>query len=70
MDRLSGLYYTGKNFQPNIKARDPRTVKEFVEKTEGVVTQTGALAAIRQNIAKDAILITAGGSLPSCLQRM
>lgn len=70
MKRLGGLHYTGKKFKPNIKARDPRTVNEFVEKTDGLVTQTGALVAIRKNIDKDAILITAGGSLPSCLQRM
>ena len=70
MKRLSNLSYTGKNFKPNIEARDPRTVNEFVEKTQGVVTQTSALAALRNNIADDAILITAGGSLPSCLQRM
>lgn len=70
MKRLSKLHYTGKNFKPNIEARDPRTVNEFVEKTSGVVTQTGALAALRNFMGKDDIIITAGGSLPSCLQRM
>ncbi len=70
MKRLGNLHYTGKNFQPNIKARDPRTVNEFVKKTNGVVTQTGALVALRNFMGKDDILITAGGSLPSCLQRM
>lgn len=70
MKRLSSLHYTGKNFKPNIEARDPRTVNEFVKKTKGMVTQTGALAILRQVMNKDDILITAGGSLPSCLQRM
>ncbi|MDR0597356.1 MAG: 3D-(3,5/4)-trihydroxycyclohexane-1,2-dione acylhydrolase (decyclizing), partial [Treponema sp.] len=48
----------------------PRTAPEFVELTGGVITQTGAIAAVRECIGKDDIIITAGGSLPSCLQRM
>jgi len=70
MIRLSGLAYTGEDFEPNIKARDPRTVQEFVKLTGGTITQTGALAAIRRVIDKNATIITAGGSLPSCMQRM
>ena len=38
--------------------------------TGGMITQTAALAAIREVIDKDANYITAGGSLPSCSQRM
>ena len=70
MERLAGIEYTGDDFEPMIKARDPRTVPEFVKMTGGKLTQTGAIAAIRRVIADDAIIITAGGSLPSCLQRM
>lgn len=70
MERLSGIAYTGDGFEPNIKARDPRTVPEFVKLTDGVITQTAALAAIRRVIDADATIITAGGSLPSCMQRM
>lgn len=70
MERLGGLTYTGADFEPNIKARDPRTVPEYVELTKGELTQTGAIAAVRRTIADDAVIITAGGSLPSCLQRM
>ena len=70
MTRLSGLAYTGDDFEPNIKARDPRTVPEFVKLTQGKLTQTAALAAIRRCLDKDATIITAGGSLPSCMQRM
>ncbi|MDE6919056.1 MAG: 3D-(3,5/4)-trihydroxycyclohexane-1,2-dione acylhydrolase (decyclizing), partial [Lachnospiraceae bacterium] len=50
--------------------KDPRTIPEFVELTGGKITQTAALAAIRRVIDKDAVIITAGGSLPSCMQRM
>lgn len=70
MERLAAIEYTGDDFEPMIKARDPRTVPEFVKMTGGKLTQTGAIAAIRRVIADDAIIITAGGSLPSCLQRM
>lgn len=70
MIRLAGIEYTGEDFEPIIKARDPRTIPEFVKMTEGKITQTAALAAIRRVIDQDATIITAGGSLPSCMQRM
>ena len=67
---LAGIEYTGDDFEPIIKARDPRTIPEFVKMTNGKITQTAALAAIRRVIDEDATIITAGGSLPSCMQRM
>lgn len=70
MERLAGIAYTGEDFEPMISARDPRTIPEFVKLTNGRITQTAALAAIRQVIDEDATIITAGGSLPSCMQRM
>ncbi len=70
MVRLAGIEYTGDDFEPMIQARDPRTVPEFVRLTNGKITQTAALAAIRRVIDQDATIITAGGSLPSCMQRM
>lgn len=70
MERLGSTEYTGEDFEPNIKARDPRTIPEFVRLTNGKLTQTAALAAIRRVIDGDATIITAGGSLPSCMQRM
>ena len=69
MKFLSDFAY-GKNFEPIIKDRDPRTIPEFVELTGGMITQSGALATIRRVIDKNANIITAGGSLPSDLQRM
>ena len=53
-----------------IKNMDPRTIPEFVELTKGKITQTAALATIRDVIDEDATIITAGGSLPSCMQRV
>lgn len=69
MERLSSISYT-ENFVPNIEARDPRTVPEFAKLHQSLLTQTAAIAAIRRTIDEDATIITAGGSLPSCLQRM
>ena len=70
MERLGSIQYTGDDFEPMIKARDPRTIPEFVKLTDGKITQTAALAALRRTIDEDATVITAGGSLPSCMQRM
>lgn len=70
MERLGHIAYTGDDFEPNIKARDSRTIPEFVKLTDGKITQTAALSAIRRTIDEDANIITAGGSLPSCMQRM
>ncbi len=70
MARLGSIEYTGDDFEPIIKERDPRTIPEFVKMTNGKITQTAALAAIRRVIDDDATIITAGGSLPSCMQRM
>lgn len=70
MEHLGSIAYTGEGFEPVISARDPRTIPEFVSLTGGTITQTAALYAIRQVIDKDATMITAGGSLPSCMQRM
>lgn len=70
MERLASIRYTGDDFEPLIKARDPRTIPEFVKLTDGRISQTAALAAIRRVIDDEATIITAGGSLPSCMQRM
>ncbi len=69
MEALSAYMYD-ENFKPLIKARDERTIPEFVDMYKGAVTQTAALAYIRKNIADDAIAVAAAGSLPGCMQRM
>lgn len=69
MEFLSEYAYDD-NFVPLIKARDERTIPEFVDMYKGAVTQTAALAYIRNNIADDAIAVAAAGSLPGCMQRM
>ena len=70
MERLGGITYTGDDFEPIIKQRDPRTVPEFHKLHDSFLTQTAAIVEINKTIDKDATYITAGGSLPSCSQRM
>ena len=69
MKRLADYTY-GDGFAPMIKNNDPRTVPQFVEMTGSTLTQTAAIAAVREVIAENDNIVTAGGSLPSCLQRM
>lgn len=65
-----GIYSYGDAFRPIIQARNPKTIEEFVEVTGGTITQTSAIATIRDMIDKDAIIVGASGSLPGDLQRM
>lgn len=69
MDRLSRYSYN-EEFEPLIKARNSTSIEEFVKLTGGVITQTAAISLIRREIASDAIIVGASGSLPGCLQRM
>ncbi len=68
--KILSEYMYDENFVPLIKARDERTIPEFVDMYNGAITQTAALAYIRNNIADDAIAVAAAGSLPGCMQRM
>ena len=63
-------YRYGENFQPLIAARNEGSLEEFVEVTGGKITQTAAVAMIRDTIEPDAIVVGASGSLRGDLQRM
>ena len=68
--RLGGIVCDGPAFEPIIKARDERTIPEFVEMFGTSLTQTAALATLRAVMAPEDIVVCAGGSLPSDLQRV
>ena len=70
LDRLGSLVCEGEDFEPTIKARDPRTVPEFYRMYGTSLTQSAALAALREVMAPEDIIVCAGGSLPSDLQRV
>ena len=67
--RLAAYRYDT-DFKPLIVARNESSIPEFVDVTGGKITQTGAIATIREEIDKDAIIVGASGSLPGDLQRM
>lgn len=70
LTKLKNYNYDDLNFEPIIKPRDSRTIDEFVNLTGGTITQTSAIIALNEFIKDDGIVITAGGSLPSDLQRL
>lgn len=69
MASLAAYSYQQEDFKPLIGAGDPRTIPEFAEKV-GTLTQTAAVAKIRELIPADAVCVGAAGSLPGDLQRM
>ncbi len=69
MEMLSSYTYD-ENFKPLIEARYDKTIPEFVEMYGSALTQTQALAFVRNNIDKDAVAVAAAGSLPGDMQRM
>jgi 3D-(3,5/4)-trihydroxycyclohexane-1,2-dione acylhydrolase (decyclizing) len=69
MDFLTSTVFD-ENYQSFVSAKEPGIEDEFVTATGGVITQTGALGIIREQIEKDAIIVGSSGSLPGDLQRM
>lgn len=69
MEKLAAYGYP-KNFQPMIAAGNPGSIEEFAKMTGSSLTQTAAICAVRDHIARDAIVVGASGSLPGDLQRM
>ncbi len=58
------------DFKPMVEARDARTVDEFIKLHGTSVTQSAALCLLNEILDKDAIVVSAGGSLPSDLERI
>ena len=67
--RLASYSY-GEGFEPLIKARDEKTIPEFIGLYGSALTQTEALCLIRSMIARDAVAVAAAGSLPGDMQRI
>ncbi len=63
-------YTCGDDFKPLIAARNEDSIEEFRRVTGGEITQTSAIALIREVIDDDAVIVGASGSLPGDLQRM
>ena len=69
MDFFKNYTYNDE-FQPLIKFSNPGSIEEFSKLTDSKLTQVAAICMIRENIANDAIITGASGSLPGDLQRM
>lgn len=69
MKRLSAYSYSD-DFKPLISAGYKKTIPEFIKKTGATITQTSAIALIREQIDDNSIAVGSAGSLPGCLQRM
>ncbi|MFA5450329.1 MAG: 3D-(3,5/4)-trihydroxycyclohexane-1,2-dione acylhydrolase (decyclizing), partial [Clostridia bacterium] len=67
--RLANIDYSP-SFTPEVEAAVQGTVEAFRQASGSLLTQTKALAIIRELIPKDAIVVSAAGSLPGCMQRM
>ncbi len=68
-DRLAAIEF-GDGYVPEVKDANSDSAFKFAEDLDACLTQTAALAAINNNIPKDASVIGASGSLPGCMQRM
>lgn len=68
-DRLAAAEI-GDGYTPEIDSRMPDAVDAFVRAHGGAMTQTQAIAIVREEIAPDAIVVGSAGSLPGDLQRM
>lgn len=69
MEKLSSYTYD-EAFKPLIGAYAEGSIEEFAKMFGTTVTQTAAVAAVRETIDKNAIVTGAAGSLPGDLQRM
>jgi 3D-(3,5/4)-trihydroxycyclohexane-1,2-dione acylhydrolase (decyclizing) len=68
-NRLSKIAFCEK-FVPEVTDRTQNTVEDFAKVFNTSITQTAAIAKVREVIAPDAVIVGASGSLPGCLQRM
>ncbi|MCL2512780.1 MAG: 3D-(3,5/4)-trihydroxycyclohexane-1,2-dione acylhydrolase (decyclizing) [Oscillospiraceae bacterium] len=68
-EKLASYTY-GEGFEPLVKARYEPSISDFIEMSGGAITQTAAVALIREIIGKDTIAVGSSGSLPGDLQRM
>ena len=63
LERLGGIVCEGPDFEPIIKARDARTIPEFVKLYGTSLTQTAALATLRAIMEPGDNVVCAGGSM-------
>lgn len=69
--RICANEYGKPGFKPLIEAGNPeKQIKDYIRDVGGKLAQPQALAILREEIAKDAIIVAAAGSLPGDLERL
>ncbi|UOF90332.1 3D-(3,5/4)-trihydroxycyclohexane-1,2-dione acylhydrolase (decyclizing) [Fodinisporobacter ferrooxydans] len=70
LNRLHNIRYIEQEFTPEIAGQLDEVLPEFAATYQSCLTQTEVIGLVNQQIAEDAIIIGAAGSLPGDLQRM
>lgn len=68
--RLHTTNYFSEGYVEEVNGHLPHVLKEFGEQTNSYLTQTRVLGILREELDKDAVVVTASGSLPGDMQRM
>ena len=67
--RLASLVINEES-EGEIKSKMPDAISGFIKAHGGAMAQTAAIAAVREEIPEDAVIVGSAGSLPGDLQRM
>lgn len=71
LEILDSQHYTGKEFEPQVAGHFcAEKLEEYGKAHGGFLTQTEVLGIVNKEIPKEAVMVTASGSLPSDLQRV
>ncbi len=70
LDRLFSVEYTGDGFTPEIEGHLDEQIAEYKDFFGGCLTQTKTLGILDEQLADDAIVVGASGSLPGDMQRL
>ena len=68
-ERLASLVINEES-EGEIKSKMPDAISGFIKAHGGAMAQTAAIAAVREEIPADAVIVGSAGSLPGDLQRM
>ncbi|WP_263262929.1 3D-(3,5/4)-trihydroxycyclohexane-1,2-dione acylhydrolase (decyclizing) [Pseudomonas sp. RIT-PI-S] len=70
VDRVYAVRYGGEGYVPEVNdGLPPEVFEEFIALTGSSLTQSSVLGLLNQQLAQDAIIVAAAGSLPGDLQR-
>ena len=70
LERLFNIEYKAEGFTPEVAGHLDHVLPEFEAQTGSCLTQTKVLGILDQELAKDAVIVGAAGSLPGDLQRV